>query len=80
LPVWRQVRQPLLALWGERDDRVPPHGSAWLLRRVLRAGGHANSRVVIVPGAGHALAFPGDATSAAAPATAALVAHWLLPG
>jgi pimeloyl-ACP methyl ester carboxylesterase len=77
LPVWTQVRQPVLALWGGRDERVPPRGSAWLLRRALRASGHMASTTTIVPGGGHLLQVSGQQAGAAMMDTALLVARWI---
>src|SRR3954451_4184049 len=35
---WRQVTQPVLAIWGTRDDQVPIHASAAALSAALATG------------------------------------------
>jgi hypothetical protein len=77
LSVWRQVRQPILALWGEGDDRVPPRGSAWLLRRELRGAGHPDWTATILPDVDHLLRTAGLPESAPSPTIAALAVPWL---
>jgi len=50
--VLREIHQPVLAMWGERDLLVPPAESAQIFRRELIASPSVSTR--ILPGAGHA--------------------------
>ncbi|WP_432979896.1 alpha/beta hydrolase family protein [Dactylosporangium sp. CA-233914] len=54
-PVWRQVRQPVLAEWGELDRDSVPAESVRIIRAALRDGGNARYRIRIVPGVNHNL-------------------------
>ena len=51
---WRQLRQPALLIYGERDERTPVEQSVAGIRAAAAAGGHPAPRVEILPGAGHA--------------------------
>ena len=75
LPVWRQVRQPILALWGGQDERVPPRGSAWLLRQILAT--HPDSTLAILPDADHDLLPGGLPASAVSDEAVRMVERWI---
>jgi pimeloyl-ACP methyl ester carboxylesterase len=53
LPALRNLKIPVLALFGERDLQVPPRQSKAPLESDLAAGGHPASRVVELPGLNH---------------------------
>jgi hypothetical protein len=55
---WRRVGQPVLAIWGTRDDQVPIRASAQALQRAL-AGGANRDRTFRWFIAGHEAAAPG---------------------
>jgi pimeloyl-ACP methyl ester carboxylesterase len=50
-----KVRCPVLAVWGENDEFLPPHRSAVFLKGCLRRAGHADATFRIMPGATHIL-------------------------
>jgi hypothetical protein len=49
----RRVRQPVLAMNGERDLQVPPKQNLDAIRAALTAGGNARIEVVEMPGLNH---------------------------
>ncbi|MFH9355055.1 alpha/beta hydrolase family protein [Kitasatospora sp. NPDC017646] len=53
LPVLEHLHQPVLALWGEYDTKVPPQESARIFRTVLAEAGNDHVTIAFVPGAGH---------------------------
>lgn len=55
-----RVRCPLLAVWGENDDFLPPHRSAAFLKSCLSRAGHKDATFRIVPNASHNLTTDGD--------------------
>jgi pimeloyl-ACP methyl ester carboxylesterase len=57
---WRQVRQPALLIYGERDERTPVEQSVAGIRAAAAAGGHPAPRIEILPGAGHAFDLQTD--------------------
>jgi pimeloyl-ACP methyl ester carboxylesterase len=58
--VWRDVRVPVLAIWGGRDRLVPPRASAVAVGAALRGSGSSNNNVVcVVPNADHGMLLPG---------------------
>ncbi len=52
---WRQVRQPVLVLYGEADRNAPSIRSAYRLLRAWRDMGHPDATLRVIPGAGHPL-------------------------
>ena len=55
LPVWQQVRQPVLAQWGQLDrDAVPQHSSR-LIGAALDRGGNPHHTTRVVAGTNHNL-------------------------
>lgn len=57
LPYWLQLAQPVLVIYGERDedDNVPVAESVRRLQHAFRIVGKENYKIVIIPNAGHAL-------------------------
>jgi dienelactone hydrolase len=53
--VWRQVRQPVLAIYGEKDRQVPVAESSAALAAALEQSGDRDFTLVIYPGASHAI-------------------------
>jgi dienelactone hydrolase len=53
---WRQVAQPVLAVWGTRDLYIPVHAGAVALRDALAAGRGRDRTFRTFPGASHAIA------------------------
>lgn len=51
---WRRVRAPVLLLYGENDERVPPVPSAAAIRSALAEADETDVTVRIFPGADHA--------------------------
>lgn len=49
------VQCPVLAVWGEEDDFLPPHRSAAWLGAVLSDAGNTDVTLRVLPGAGHSL-------------------------
>jgi dienelactone hydrolase len=81
VPVLEQVRQPLLALWGEYDINHPPEESAKLFAEALRRGGNPRYAIRAVPGGGPDLEQTTDSgydkLDSLAPAYAGIVRAWL---
>ncbi len=57
LVYWVQVTQPVLIVYGEKDqdDNVPVRESVRRLEHVFRSTGKSNYRIVVVPGSGHGI-------------------------
>jgi len=55
LPVWRQVAQPVLAVWGELDREASPAESAPAIAAALAEGGNTSCTVAFLPGVRHNL-------------------------
>jgi hypothetical protein len=55
---WRQVKAPVLLLFGERDERVPPVRSSRAIVAALHAGGNRNVTLRMFPGADHTFSLP----------------------
>jgi dienelactone hydrolase len=53
--VWRQVRQPVLAIYSERDRQVPVAESSAALAAALAQAGNRDFTLIIYPGASHAV-------------------------
>ncbi|MEZ5962434.1 MAG: alpha/beta fold hydrolase [Planctomycetota bacterium] len=73
LHAFAQVRRPVLAVWGEEDDFVPPRRSAAWLRANLTATEDVTLR--LVPGGDHSLFAVG--TTGHVPGYPQLVVDWL---
>lgn len=57
-PTLRQVRCPVLALFGKEDPLVPPARNVPLLERCLREGGNTDYVIRVFPGVGHNCEMP----------------------
>ncbi|MBB5957059.1 hypothetical protein FHS29_003652 [Saccharothrix tamanrassetensis] len=55
VPVLRNVKQPLLALWGAEDAAVPPAESAEIVRDTLSEAGNHHYTIRFIPDAPHAM-------------------------
>ncbi|MEU9464817.1 alpha/beta hydrolase [Streptomyces sp. NPDC048312] len=77
----RELRQPVLALWGGFDRFAPPREGAETFRTVLGYGATSRYRVVVLPAAEHGLHRTTDAgytrTATLAPGYPDLVASWI---
>jgi pimeloyl-ACP methyl ester carboxylesterase len=63
---YAKIRCPILAVWGENDEFLPPHVSAAFLRSCLAGTGHHDATYEIVPGASHILTTSADDATFAA--------------
>jgi hypothetical protein len=55
VPAWEQLRQPVLAQWGELDRIAVPQESSQLIRQALERGGNSHYTIRLVPGVRHNL-------------------------
>lgn len=55
---WRQVRVPVLLVYGTEDERVPAAASAARIRAALTAAGNTQVTVQMHPGADHTFRLP----------------------
>ena len=53
--VWRQVRQPILAIYGARDRQVPLAENIARLSNVVEQSGQRDFTLIIYPGASHSV-------------------------
>jgi pimeloyl-ACP methyl ester carboxylesterase len=53
--VWRQVRQPILAIYGERDRQVPVAESSAALAAAVEQSGNSDFTLIIYPDASHSV-------------------------
>ncbi|GAB4330245.1 MAG: alpha/beta fold hydrolase [Calditrichia bacterium] len=53
LPALRQVRCPVLALWGEKDLQVPPRENLPNIEKALAEGGNRHCRLKVLPRLNH---------------------------
>lgn len=70
LATWRQVRVPVLLMYGERDERVPPRLSAARIASELLTSGNSSVTVRIFPEADHTFRVQGSGSGFAWPRTA----------
>jgi pimeloyl-ACP methyl ester carboxylesterase len=77
MPYWIVLRQPVLVVYGADDERdnVPVAASVQRLERGFASAGKRNARILVVPGAGHALIDP--ATRELMPAFTGALAEWV---
>ncbi len=54
---WRQVKCPVLLLYGADDQRVPPNSSAAAIETALAEGGNNKITLRVFPGADHSFAL-----------------------
>jgi len=50
---WRQIKVPVLLVYGAHDERVPPRESANAIQNALKSGGNRNVRVKMYSNADH---------------------------
>jgi dienelactone hydrolase len=76
---WRQVEQPVMAVWGSADRLVPIRDSALALRSALARSGGGGDRVFrTFVGASHSLGVASEGGRAgSAPAFKELAASWM---
>jgi uncharacterized protein len=55
VPAWEQLRQPVLAQWGELDRIAVPQESSQLIRQALDRGDNTHYTIRLVPGVRHNL-------------------------
>ena len=55
---WRQVKVPVLLLFGARDERVPPKESSAAIIAAMRAAGNADVTLRVFPEADHTFSLP----------------------
>jgi fermentation-respiration switch protein FrsA (DUF1100 family) len=53
--VWRQVRQPILAIYGAKDRQVPPAENIARLSAAVEQSGNRNFTLIIYPDASHSV-------------------------
>ena len=58
---WARVRAPVLLVYGDRDERVPPDESAAAIRAALLGAGNRRVTLRIYPGADHNFVLTGGA-------------------
>jgi uncharacterized protein len=60
LPYWIQLTEPVLVIYGEKDeqDNVPVAESVRRLRHAFESAGKENYRTVVIPNAGHSFIDP----------------------
>jgi uncharacterized protein len=76
-PAWRNVAQPVLAVWGGEDRNVPVHASAVALAAALDGGANADRTFRTFAGADHALGVRAEGFRAgSAPGFKELSADW----
>lgn len=64
LLLWEQIKIPVLAIWGEKDQNVPVQDSAARLSSILTKAGNKDFTTKIFPNADHTLNVPGSAAKA----------------
>jgi dienelactone hydrolase len=55
VPVWEQVRQPVLAVWGSLDRQAVPEESSRIIQQALERGDNTHYTIHFIPGVGHNL-------------------------
>jgi uncharacterized protein len=50
---WRQIKTPVLLLYGTHDERVPPRESANAIQAALKSGGNSKVTLKTYPNADH---------------------------
>ncbi len=79
-PVWRQVTQPVLLVYGAADASVPPRQSADIIARALQSAGNERHTILVFSDADHGIQTLNLATHerAFAPGYLDAVADWIL--
>jgi hypothetical protein len=60
IPAWQQLRQPVLAEWGEFDRVALPRESSTAIEEALRRGGNTRYTMRFISGVRHNLNFTAD--------------------
>jgi uncharacterized protein len=60
VPAWQQIRQPVLAEWGEFDRVALPRESSTAIEEALRRGGHTRYTMQFISGVRHNLNLTAD--------------------
>jgi dienelactone hydrolase len=55
VPVWEQVHQLVLAVWGTLDRQAVPEESSRIIQQALERGGNTHYTIRFIPGVGHNL-------------------------
>jgi pimeloyl-ACP methyl ester carboxylesterase len=76
LELLASVRCPVLAVWGEEDDFLPPRRSAAWLGATLSEAGNTDVTLRVLPGASHSLTIV-DAPDTYASGYPQLLVDWL---
>jgi uncharacterized protein len=50
---WRQIKAPVLLVYGAHDERVPPRESADAIQAAIKSGGNGNVTLKMYPNADH---------------------------
>jgi hypothetical protein len=58
LPFFQKVKVPLLVVFGELDNRIPPQKSVAQIEQALKDGGNVDFDIKIFPGADHSIRLP----------------------
>ncbi|GCE14808.1 alpha/beta hydrolase family protein [Tengunoibacter tsumagoiensis] len=53
VPVWKNIKQPVLALWSDEDTCVPPRESAAIIEKALQEGGNRAYTLYTFPHGDH---------------------------
>ena len=84
VPGWQQVRQPVLAQWGEFDRQAAPRESSRLIADALRRGGNTHYTLRFVPAVRHDLNLTADGgfdrTGGLSPSYGEFEAAWINGG
>ena len=80
-PAWQQLRQPVLAEWGEFDRVALPRESSTTIEEALRRGGNTRYTMRFISGVRHNLNFTADGgfdrISSLPPDYGAYERHWI---
>ena len=55
---WERVTAPVLAIYGDLDDRTPVKTSVARLEHALKQAGNKDVKIAVFPGAGHEITLP----------------------
>lgn len=78
LPVWQQVKIPVLAVWGSADSQVPVESSRNLIEGALRVGENHDFEAHVLNGLTHVLVrAKGSAFVRGTPEFESILSRWL---
>ncbi|MBS4197103.1 alpha/beta hydrolase family protein [Lederbergia citri] len=60
IPPFEQVKQPILAIWGENDRTAPAFESYKIVKKALELGGNEHYTIQFIPQANHDMRFSVD--------------------